>query len=88
MASVILRTITIHGNHGATVYWGPSMKLGFDKSKVTYFKCKQKGHFKRECQNSAVDETSNPFHDYYRKAVYHRNREEPPKMKQIEDNPK
>ncbi|MFS7978189.1 hypothetical protein Hanom_Chr10g00912651 [Helianthus anomalus] len=46
-------------------------------------------HFKREFRNSAADETANPFHDdYYRKAVYHRNREEPPKMKQIEDNPK
>ncbi|KAF5813676.1 putative transcription factor interactor and regulator CCHC(Zn) family [Helianthus annuus] len=31
---------------------GPSTKLGFDKSKVTCFRCKQKGHFKRECKNS------------------------------------
>ncbi|KAJ0533008.1 putative transcription factor interactor and regulator CCHC(Zn) family [Helianthus annuus] len=68
---------------------GPSTKLGFDKSKVTCFKYKQKGHIKRECRNSDADETANPFHDdCYRKAVYHRNREEPPKMKQIEDNPK
>ncbi|KAJ0765176.1 putative transcription factor interactor and regulator CCHC(Zn) family [Helianthus annuus] len=67
---------------------GPSTKLSFDKSKVTCFKCKQKGYFKRECRNSASDETSNPFHDdYYRKAVYHRIREEPLKMKQIKDNP-
>ncbi|MFS8024342.1 putative transcription factor interactor and regulator CCHC(Zn) family [Helianthus anomalus] len=68
---------------------GLSTMLGFDKSKVTCFKCKQTGHFKRECRNSAADETTNPFHDdYYRKAVYHRNREEPPKMKQIEETPK
>ncbi|KAJ0576932.1 putative transcription factor interactor and regulator CCHC(Zn) family [Helianthus annuus] len=40
---------------------GPSTKLGFDKSKVTCFKCKQKGHFKRECRNSAVEERANPF---------------------------
>ncbi|KAJ0743532.1 putative transcription factor interactor and regulator CCHC(Zn) family [Helianthus annuus] len=67
---------------------GPSTKLGFNKSKVTCFKCKQKGHFKRECRNSAADEIANPFHDdYYRKAVYHRNREEPPKMKQIKETP-
>ncbi|MFS8035167.1 putative transcription factor interactor and regulator CCHC(Zn) family [Helianthus anomalus] len=68
---------------------GSSTKLGFDKSKVTCFKCKQKNYFKRECRNSTADETANPIHDaYYRKAVYHRNCEEPPKMKQIEDNPK
>ncbi|MFS7954117.1 putative transcription factor interactor and regulator CCHC(Zn) family [Helianthus anomalus] len=56
-------------NRRLTVDWGPSTKLGFDKSKVTCFKCKQKVHFKRECRNSATDETANPFHnDYYRKA--------------------
>ncbi|KAJ0743545.1 putative transcription factor interactor and regulator CCHC(Zn) family [Helianthus annuus] len=25
--------------------------LGFDKSKVTCFRCREKGHFKRECKN-------------------------------------
>ncbi|MFS7946533.1 putative transcription factor interactor and regulator CCHC(Zn) family [Helianthus anomalus] len=61
-------------------------KLGFDKSKVTCFKCKQKGHFKRECQNQVADGSINPFHDdYYRKAVYHRNKEQLPKMKQIKE---
>ncbi|KAJ0592629.1 putative transcription factor interactor and regulator CCHC(Zn) family [Helianthus annuus] len=68
---------------------GPSTKLGVDKSKVTCFKCKQKGHFKRECRNSAADETTNLFHDdYYKKVVYHRTCEEPPRMKQIEETPK
>ncbi|KAJ0913626.1 putative transcription factor interactor and regulator CCHC(Zn) family [Helianthus annuus] len=68
---------------------GPSTKLGFDKSKVTCFKCKQKGHFKRECRNVASDETTNPFHDnYYQKAIYHQNKAEPPRMKQIEETPK
>ncbi|MFS8001436.1 hypothetical protein Hanom_Chr13g01190371 [Helianthus anomalus] len=47
------------------------------------------GHFKRECRNAALDETTNPFHDdYNKKAIYHRNKEEPPRMKQIEENPK
>ncbi|XP_022030972.1 uncharacterized protein LOC110931909 [Helianthus annuus] len=65
---------------------GPSTKLGFDKSKVTCFRCKQKGHFKRECKNSEVDETEKPFNDdYYRKAIYHHSKEEP---KMIENNPK
>ncbi|KAF5818555.1 putative transcription factor interactor and regulator CCHC(Zn) family [Helianthus annuus] len=89
MASVIRRAqrfieITVRNSIG-----GPLTKLGFDKSKVMCFKCKQKGHFKRECRNSTADETANPFHDeYYKKAVYHRNREEPPRMKQIEETPK
>ncbi|KAJ0939837.1 putative transcription factor interactor and regulator CCHC(Zn) family [Helianthus annuus] len=65
---------------------GPSIMLGFDKSKVTCFRCKQKGHFKRECKNSEVDETEKPFNDdYYRKAIYHRSKEEP---KMIKNNPK
>ncbi|MFS7995516.1 hypothetical protein Hanom_Chr12g01118801 [Helianthus anomalus] len=57
--------------------------MGFDKSKVTYFKCKQKGPFKRECSNRETNETMNPFYDdYYRKAIYHRTNEQPPKMNQ------
>ncbi|KAJ0502275.1 putative transcription factor interactor and regulator CCHC(Zn) family [Helianthus annuus] len=50
-----------------------STKLGFDKSKVTCFRCKQKGHFKRECVNREVADHGNPFHDdYYKKAIYHK----------------
>ncbi|KAF5788673.1 putative transcription factor interactor and regulator CCHC(Zn) family [Helianthus annuus] len=66
---------------------GASTKLGFDKSKVTCFRCKKKGHFKRECRNSEVAEgNERPFNDdYYRKAIYHRSREEP---KLIESKPK
>ncbi|MFS7917549.1 putative transcription factor interactor and regulator CCHC(Zn) family [Helianthus anomalus] len=33
------------------------MKLGFDKAKVTCFKCKQKGNFKRECSNRQADDS-------------------------------
>ncbi|MFS8002469.1 putative transcription factor interactor and regulator CCHC(Zn) family [Helianthus anomalus] len=67
---------------------GPSTKMGFDKSKVT-LKCKKKGHFKRECRNSKVDGTANPFkNDYYRKAIYHMSKEETPNLKQIENNSK
>ncbi|KAJ0867548.1 putative transcription factor interactor and regulator CCHC(Zn) family [Helianthus annuus] len=87
LASVIRRAQRFMEITGRQSIGGPSTKLGFDKSKVTCFKCKQKGHFKRECKNSVVDETANPFQDdYYRKALYHRNRE-PPNMRQIEDNP-
>ncbi|KAJ0549518.1 putative transcription factor interactor and regulator CCHC(Zn) family [Helianthus annuus] len=46
--------------------------LGFDKSKVTCFKCREKGHFKRECKNRDANDAKNPFgkDDYYRKAIY------------------
>ncbi|XP_021996260.1 DNA ligase 1-like [Helianthus annuus] len=44
------------------------------------------GIFKREFKNSEVDETEKPFSDdYYRKAIYHRSKEEP---RLIENNPK
>ncbi|MFS8003824.1 putative transcription factor interactor and regulator CCHC(Zn) family [Helianthus anomalus] len=47
---------------------GSNTKLGFDKSKVTCFRCKQKGHFKRKCVNREVNDHINPFHDdYYRR---------------------
>ncbi|KAM0058716.1 putative transcription factor interactor and regulator CCHC(Zn) family [Helianthus debilis subsp. tardiflorus] len=48
--------------------------LGFDKSKVTCFRCREKGHFKRECTNREASGAQNPFNnnnDYYRKAIYH-----------------
>ncbi|KAF5789696.1 putative transcription factor interactor and regulator CCHC(Zn) family [Helianthus annuus] len=65
---------------------GSNTKLGFDKSKVTCFRCKQKGHFKRECVNREANNHVNPFHDdYYRKAIYHQNSEQSskPVQKQI-----
>ncbi|KAF5813677.1 putative transcription factor interactor and regulator CCHC(Zn) family [Helianthus annuus] len=46
--------------------------LGFDKSKVTCFRCREKGHFKRECKNREASGAQNSFgkDDYYRKAIY------------------
>ncbi|KAF5788725.1 putative transcription factor interactor and regulator CCHC(Zn) family [Helianthus annuus] len=46
--------------------------LGFDKSKVTCFRCREKGHFKRECKNREAGGAQNPFGKdyYYRKAIY------------------
>ncbi|KAJ0496279.1 putative transcription factor interactor and regulator CCHC(Zn) family [Helianthus annuus] len=47
--------------------------LGFDKSKVTCFRCREKGHFKRECTNREASGAQNPFNNnnhYYRKAIY------------------
>ncbi|KAJ0916624.1 putative transcription factor interactor and regulator CCHC(Zn) family [Helianthus annuus] len=46
--------------------------LGFDKSKLTCFRCREKGHFKRECKGREASGAQNPFgkDDYYRKAIY------------------
>ncbi|XP_021979113.1 uncharacterized protein LOC110875224 [Helianthus annuus] len=64
---------------------GPDMMIGFDKAKVSCFKCKQKGHFKRECTNNKADDNGNPFHEeYYKKAIYHRNNKQPSRT-QIEE---
>ncbi|KAJ0547807.1 putative transcription factor interactor and regulator CCHC(Zn) family [Helianthus annuus] len=54
--------------------------LGFDKSKVTCFRCREKGHFKRECKNREASGAQNPFNnnnDYYRKAIYHKVAQQP-----------
>ncbi|KAM0037337.1 putative transcription factor interactor and regulator CCHC(Zn) family [Helianthus debilis subsp. tardiflorus] len=68
---------------------GSKTKLGFDKSKVTCFRCKQKGHFKRDV-NREVNKNDNPFHDdYYKKAIYHQNSEQSskPAQQQIAEGP-
>ncbi|KAJ0826973.1 putative transcription factor interactor and regulator CCHC(Zn) family [Helianthus annuus] len=87
MASAVRRAQRFMEITGRKSIGGPSTKLGFDKSKVTCFKCKQKGHFKRECRNSyVVDDSENPFNeDYYKKAIYHQNKSEPPRLKQHEE---
>ena len=53
--------------------------LGFDKSKVTCFRCREKGHFKRECTNREASGVQNPFgsNDYHRKAIYHQVAQQP-----------
>ncbi|KAF5771922.1 putative transcription factor interactor and regulator CCHC(Zn) family [Helianthus annuus] len=59
--------------------------LGFDKSKVTCFRCREKGHFKRECTNHEASGAQNPFNnnnDYYRKAIYHQVAQQPPQQQQ------
>ncbi|KAM0044022.1 hypothetical protein Hdeb2414_s0010g00348291 [Helianthus debilis subsp. tardiflorus] len=64
---------------------GPSTKLGFDKSKVTCLSVSRK--VTSSVRNAYADESENPFsEDYYKKAIYHQNKSEPPRMKQIEEN--
>ncbi|KAJ0808800.1 putative transcription factor interactor and regulator CCHC(Zn) family [Helianthus annuus] len=43
--------------------------LGFDKSKVTCFRCREKGHFKRGCKNREATGAQNPFgnNDYQKR---------------------
>ncbi|KAF5754545.1 putative transcription factor interactor and regulator CCHC(Zn) family [Helianthus annuus] len=85
MASVIRIAQRFMEITGKKCLEGPEMKIGFNKNKVTCFKCKQKGHFKRECTNNKDDDSVNPFYeDYYKKAIYHQNNEQP-NRKQIEE---
>ncbi|KAJ0747511.1 putative transcription factor interactor and regulator CCHC(Zn) family [Helianthus annuus] len=83
MADVISRAQRFMEITGRQCLEGPKTKLGFDKYNVTCFRCKQKGHFKRECVNREVSENVNPFHaDYYKNAIYHHTNEQSPKMNQ------
>ncbi|KAF5789286.1 putative transcription factor interactor and regulator CCHC(Zn) family [Helianthus annuus] len=85
MASVIRKAQRFIEITGRKCLEGPDMKIGFDEAKVTFFKCKQKGHFKKECSNCQANDSVNLFHDdYYKKAIYHRNNEQPTR-KQIEE---
>ncbi|MFS7945167.1 putative transcription factor interactor and regulator CCHC(Zn) family [Helianthus anomalus] len=60
--------------------------LGFDKSKVTCFRCREKGYFKRECTNREASGAQNPFenNDYYRKAIYHQVSQQPHQQQQAQ----
>ncbi|KAJ0477395.1 putative transcription factor interactor and regulator CCHC(Zn) family [Helianthus annuus] len=89
MASLVRRAQRFMEITGRNSLSGPEQKLGFDKSKVTCFKCKERGHFKRECPNREVNNHQNPFtNDYYRQAIYHRPNQQPTVQRpQIENKP-
>ncbi|KAJ0645960.1 putative transcription factor interactor and regulator CCHC(Zn) family [Helianthus annuus] len=89
MASIVRRAQRFMEITRRSSIAGPDPKLGFDKSKVTCFKCKEKGHFKRECLNREVNNHQNPFaNDYCRQAIYHKNSQTPFNPRpQIENSP-
>ena len=58
LASIIRRVTKFVALTGRNI-GNSNNKLGFDKSKVTCFKCRQKGHFKRECKNAESTENQN-----------------------------
>ncbi|XP_022030580.1 uncharacterized protein LOC110931496 [Helianthus annuus] len=89
MASLVRRAQCFMEITGRNSVSGPDQKLGFDKSKVTCIKCKERGHFKRECPNREVNNHQNPFtNDYYRQAIYHRPNQQPAVQRpQIENKP-
>ncbi|KAM0052324.1 putative transcription factor interactor and regulator CCHC(Zn) family [Helianthus debilis subsp. tardiflorus] len=87
MASLVRRAQRFMEITGRNSLSGPDQKLGFDKSKVTCFKCKEKGHFKRECPNREVKNHQNPFtNDYYKQAIYHRPNQQPVVQRPLIEN--
>ncbi|KAJ0838316.1 putative transcription factor interactor and regulator CCHC(Zn) family [Helianthus annuus] len=48
------------------------------------FRCREKGHFKRECTNREASGAKNPFggNDYYRKAIYQQVAHQPHQQKE------
>ena len=72
LASVLKRAEKFKTITGRNVFLDAHVStLGFDKSKVTCFRCREKVHFKRECKNREARGAQNPFgkDDYYRKAI-------------------
>ncbi|MFS7946021.1 putative transcription factor interactor and regulator CCHC(Zn) family [Helianthus anomalus] len=64
--------------------------LGIDKSKVTCFRCREKGHVKRECTNREATGRQDPFrkNDNHQKSNFHQIAQQPSSSRAIEDGKK
>ncbi|MFS7998888.1 putative transcription factor interactor and regulator CCHC(Zn) family [Helianthus anomalus] len=53
--------------------------IGFDKSKATCFRCREKGHFKREFKNKEADgrQGQSGKNNYYQKSIFHQIAQQP-----------
>ncbi|MFS7890053.1 putative transcription factor interactor and regulator CCHC(Zn) family [Helianthus anomalus] len=72
MARIIRRANRFTNITWRQCFLASDAKIGFNKSKVTCFKCKRKGHFKRECTSQENQDNINPFSEYYKQAIYHK----------------
>ncbi|KAJ0752313.1 putative transcription factor interactor and regulator CCHC(Zn) family [Helianthus annuus] len=64
--------------------------IGFDKSKVTCFRCREKGHFKRECKNKAANgrQDQSGKNNYYQKSIFHQTEQQSSSSRALEDGKK
>ncbi|KAF5799064.1 putative transcription factor interactor and regulator CCHC(Zn) family [Helianthus annuus] len=77
MASAVRRAEKFQQITGRDEFRGlATSPLGFDKSKVTCFRCKGKGHFKRGCKNQEATENQEK-NNYYQKSIFHQIAQQP-----------
>ncbi|KAJ0715440.1 putative transcription factor interactor and regulator CCHC(Zn) family [Helianthus annuus] len=85
LASVLRRAEKFRLVTGRTDFLDANLSnLGFDKSKVVCFRCREKGHFKRECKNQQPrgEKESSGKDDYYRKTIYQQITHQPHQQKE------
>ncbi|KAM0046740.1 putative transcription factor interactor and regulator CCHC(Zn) family [Helianthus debilis subsp. tardiflorus] len=85
LASVLRRAERFRLVTGRTDFLDANLSnLGFNKSKVVCFRCREKGHFKRECKNQEPRgaKESAGKDDYYRKTIYQQITHQPDQQKE------
>ncbi|KAJ0922119.1 hypothetical protein HanPSC8_Chr05g0199891 [Helianthus annuus] len=88
MASAVRRAEKFQQITGRDEFRGlATSPFGFDKSKVTYFHYKGKGHFKRECKNQEAT-SGQDKKNYYQKSIFHQIEQQPSSSHAIDDGKK